>query len=190
MWVALPIGACQVTRHTSSATRRACRCPTANAMSLLKCSHASWLRRETRSNCAVTSMSAFGLRSHSVECRQWGSGLAAQYCSSPSAKQSSDLCRDHAATECASRFTFRRWRIAWKMAARLSMLGLPADDNMRCRLLLGLAVKVDSCSKPIVALIRSRRIRRAVSGSPLRNKVAASSSSACVRARPARPRSA
>ena len=50
------------------------------------------------------------------------------------------------------------------------MLGLPADDNMRCRLLLGLAVKVASCSKPIVALIRSRRIRRAVSGSPLRNK--------------------
>jgi len=34
------------------------------------------------------------------------------------------------------------------------MLGLPVDDNMRCRLLLGLAVKAASCSKPIVALIR------------------------------------
>ena len=34
------------------------------------------------------------------------------------------------------------------------MLGLPVNDNMLCRLLLGLAVTAVSCSKPIVALIR------------------------------------
>ena len=33
------------------------------------------------------------------------------------------------------------------------MLGLPVNDNMLCRLLLGLAVKAVSCSKPIVALV-------------------------------------
>jgi len=53
---------------------------------------------------------------------------------------SSDSRRDPAATERASGFTFRRSRIAWKMAARLSMLGL--------------AAKAASCSKPIVALTR------------------------------------
>ena len=64
----------------------------------------------------------------------------------------------------------------------MSMLRLPVGDNMRCRLLLGLAVNVASYSKPTVALIRSRRITRAISGSPLRNRVAASSSSACANA--------
>ena len=63
-----------------------------------------------------------------------------------------------AATEWASRFTFRRSRSAWKMAARLPMLGLPAGESMRCRLLLGLAVSVARCSKPMVALTRSRRL--------------------------------
>jgi hypothetical protein len=37
------------------------------------------------------------------------------------------------------------------MAARLSILGLPVGDNILCRLLLGLAVIVASCSKPMVA---------------------------------------
>jgi hypothetical protein len=45
---------------------------------------------------------------------------------------------------------------------------------------LGLAVSVASCSKPMVAFTKSRKISRAVSGSPLRNSVAASSSSACA----------
>jgi len=60
---------------------------------------------------------------------------------------SSDLHLDPAATERASGFTFRRSRIAWKMAARLSMLGLPVNDNMWCRLLLGLAVKIGELLK-------------------------------------------
>ena len=97
----------------------------------------------------------------------------------------------HAATECASRLTFRRSRMAWKLTARLSMLGMPVGERMRCRLLLGLAVNVARCSKPIVALIRSRSSTRAISGSRLRNWVAASSRSACAnagRARCARPR--
>ena len=89
---------------------------------------------------------------------------------------------NQAATECASKFTLSRARMARKIAARLSMLGLPAGDNMRCRLLLGLDVSAETCSKPIVALIRSRRIRRAVSGSPLRNSVAASSNKAWANA--------
>jgi hypothetical protein len=42
------------------------------------------------------------------------------------------------------------------------------DDNIRCKLLLGLAVSVASCSKPMVAFTKSRKISRAVSGSPLR----------------------
>lgn len=58
------------------------------------------------------------------------------------------------------------------------MLGLPLGDNIRCKLLLGLSVSMAKCSNPTVALTRSRRIRRAVSGSPLKNKVAASSRSA------------
>ena len=60
---------------------------------------------------------------------------------------SSDSRRDPAATERASGFTFRRSRIAWKMAARLSMLGLPVNDNMLCRLLLGFAVKLGELLK-------------------------------------------
>src|SRR5450432_3270701 len=78
--------------------------------------------------------------------------------------------------------TFRDLRTAPKMVARLFMLGLPADDSMRCRLLLGFFVLRASVSKPTVALTRSRRIRRAVSGSPLRNSVAASSSMALAKA--------
>ena len=85
-----------------------------------------------------------------------------------------------AATECACKLTCSFSRTALKIAARLSMLGLPVGDNIRCKLLLGLAVRVASCSKPMVALTRSRKISRAVSGSPLRNRVAASSSSACA----------
>ena len=37
------------------------------------------------------------------------------------------------------------------------MLGLPVGDNMRCKLLLGLAVMVASFSNPMVALTRSRK---------------------------------
>ena len=47
------------------------------------------------------------------------------------------------------------------------MLGLPVGDSILCKLLLGLAVTVASCSNPIVAFTRSRNIKRAVSGSPL-----------------------
>jgi hypothetical protein len=72
------------------------------------------------------------------------------------------------------------YEYAKKIAAKLSMLGLPVGDNMRCKLLLGLRVSVASCSKPMVAFTRSRKIRRAVSGSPFKNKVAASSSNACA----------
>src|SRR5437016_13736144 len=58
------------------------------------------------------------------------------------------------------------------------MLGLPFSDNIRCRLLLGLSISAASCSNPMVALTRSRSRSRAVCGSPLRNRVAASSSNA------------
>jgi hypothetical protein len=34
------------------------------------------------------------------------------------------------------------------MAARLSMLGLPFGESIRCRLLLGMDVTVAKCSKP------------------------------------------
>ena len=69
-------------------------------------------------------------------------------------------------------------RTAPNIAARLSMLGLPLSDNMRCKLLLGLSVSSAKRSKPRVAFTKSRRIRRAVSGSSLKKRVAASSSSA------------
>src|SRR6266851_10294140 len=75
------------------------------------------------------------------------------------------------------------------MAARLSMLGLPFLDSIRCRLLLGFAVSAAKASNPTVAFTRSRRIRRAISGSPLRNNVAASSSSALAKAGSRRTRS-
>jgi len=67
-----------------------------------------------------------------------------------------------------------------KIAARLSMLGLPS----------GGACGADSCSawrsscqllKPIVALTRSRRISRAVSGSPFRNNVRPRLAAPCER---------
>src|SRR5450759_4983496 len=58
------------------------------------------------------------------------------------------------------------------------MLGFPLGDSMRCKLLLGFSVILASCSNPMVALTRSLRMSRAVSGSPLRNSVAASSRSA------------
>ena len=45
----------------------------------------------------------------------------------------------------ASKLTCSRSRIARKIAARFSMLGFPVGDNLRCRLLLGLAVSVASC---------------------------------------------
>jgi hypothetical protein len=40
--------------------------------------------------------------------------------------------------------------MALKMAASLSMLGLPLGESIRRRLLLGLAVNAAVCSKPIV----------------------------------------
>ena len=83
-----------------------------------------------------------------------------------------------ASTTRTSKLTFSEPLTAAKIAARLSMLGLPFEDSIRCRLLLGLCVSSARCSKPTVALTRSRKIRRAASGSPLRNSVAASSSSA------------
>lgn len=82
----------------------------------------------------------------------------------------------------ASKMTPSRLRTALKMAARLSMLGLPFSASIRCRLLLGRLVSVASSSKPIEALTRSRRISRATCGSPLRKAVAASSSMALAKA--------
>ncbi len=73
-------------------------------------------------------------------------------------------------------------RTAPKIAAKLSMFGFPRGESIRCRLLLGLAVAAASASKPTVAFTRSRRMRRAISGSPLRKSVAASSSSALANA--------
>ena len=61
------------------------------------------------------------------------------------------------------------------------MLGLPFGDSILWRLLLGVAVTLANLSKPRVAFTRSRRMRRAVSGSPLRNSVAASSRSVIER---------
>lgn len=58
------------------------------------------------------------------------------------------------------------------------MVGFPFADGIRCKLLLGLDVIAASFSKPIVPLTKSRRIRRAVAGSPLRNSEIASSRSA------------
>ena len=81
-----------------------------------------------------------------------------------------------------SKVTFSQSLMAEKIAAKLSMLGLPFGDSMRCKLLLGLWVSSARCSNPTVALTRSRRMRRAASGSPLRNSVAASSSSALANA--------
>ena len=65
---------------------------------------------------------------------------------------------------------------------RLSIVGLPLAESMRCRLLLDLSTSSASVSKPIVALTRSLSTRRATSGSPFRNRVIASSSKAAVNA--------
>jgi hypothetical protein len=65
--------------------------------------------------------------------------------------------------------------MAPKMTARLSMLGLPVADNIRWRLFGGLPVVAANRSNPTVAFTSSRRVRRAVSGSPLRKRLAASS---------------
>src|SRR5713226_1012935 len=64
------------------------------------------------------------------------------------------------------------------MAARLSMLGFPFWESMRCRLFAGLAVSRARPSNPNVALTRSRSRSLAVCASPFRNSVAASSSNA------------
>src|SRR5690606_29513277 len=93
-----------------------------------------------------------------------------------------ELSGHAAATACTSISTFNASRRTSKMVARLSMLGLPLADSMRCRLLAGFSVSVASCSKPTVAFTRSRSIMRAVSGSPFRNSVAASSSIARAKA--------
>ena len=78
--------------------------------------------------------------------------------------------------------------MAPKIPARLSMVGFPEADSMRCRLLLGVPVFAANVSKPTVALTRSRRMLRVTSGSSLRNSVAASSNIALANAgsRPAR----
>ena len=90
---------------------------------------------------------------------------------------------DHAAfTACARIFTPRRLRTTPKIAARLSMLGLPRSDSIRWRLLLGVLVSTASASNPTEAFTRSRKIRRAACGSPFKNSVAASSSSALAKA--------
>jgi hypothetical protein len=47
--------------------------------------------------------------------------------------------------------TLSRFPTAPNIAARLSMLGLPLGDSIRCRLLLGLAVSVANSSNPKVA---------------------------------------
>src|ERR1700690_768594 len=70
---------------------------------------------------------------------------------------------------------------AAKIAARLVMVGFPAGESMRCTLFEGFSTDCASCSKPIVAFTRSRRMSLAVSGSPFRNSVAASSSRALAK---------
>jgi hypothetical protein len=87
-----------------------------------------------------------------------------------------------ALTVCARMSTPRRLRTTPKMAARLSMLGLPRSDSIRCRLLLGVFVSAARASNPTDAFIRSRSTKRAACGSPLRNSVAASSSRALAKA--------
>jgi hypothetical protein len=53
------------------------------------------------------------------------------------------------------------------------MVGLPDFDSIGCRLLAGLPISPASASKPTVALMRSRGISLADSGSPLTNRVMA-----------------
>src|SRR5579872_5035658 len=79
-------------------------------------------------------------------------------------------------------FTPRRLRTTPKIAARLSMLGLPLSDSILWRLLLGVFVSTASASKPTDAFTRSRKIRRAACGSPFKKSVAASSRSALAKA--------
>ena len=62
----------------------------------------------------------------------------------------------------------------WRICVRLSIVGLPFNDNIRWTLLLGLWSFLANNSKPIVEFTSSRRTRREVSGSPLRNDEIAS----------------
>lgn len=82
------------------------------------------------------------------------------------------------ATTFVATCTFKFLLIAEKIAAMLSILGLPRSDSMRCKLLDGVPIARESPSKPIVALTSSRSIMRAVSLSPERKRLTASSSSA------------
>ena len=70
-----------------------------------------------------------------------------------------------------SKLNFIEFLTAPKMTAKLSMLGLPLGDSIRCKLFLGLCVSSANLSKPTVAFTKSLRISRAVSGSPLRKSV-------------------
>lgn len=62
------------------------------------------------------------------------------------------------------------------------MLGLPFVESIRCKLFEGLPVALASCSNPTVTLTRSRSRSLAVSGSPFKKSVRASSKSALAKA--------
>lgn len=68
------------------------------------------------------------------------------------------------------------------MIAKLSMLGLPFAESIRCKLFEGFPVAAASRSKPTVTFTRSRSVSLATSGSPLRKRVRASSRSAFANA--------
>jgi hypothetical protein len=70
----------------------------------------------------------------------------------------------------------------WEDCHKIIHTWVSRRETIRCKLLLGLSVIVASCSNPILALTRSRRLNRAVPGSPFRNSVAASFSNACAKA--------
>jgi hypothetical protein len=67
---------------------------------------------------------------------------------------------DYHVIDRAVRLTCSTSRTASKIAAKLSMQVFPLGDNIRCMLLLGLAVIFAGCPKPMVALTRSCKIKR------------------------------
>jgi hypothetical protein len=52
------------------------------------------------------------------------------------------------------------------------MVGLPVDDKIGCKLLLGLAVSVERCSNPMFVFTKSHGIRPAVAASRLSSRAA------------------
>ena len=74
--------------------------------------------------------------------------------------------------------TSKLWRNTLNIVVRLSIVGFPLADNMRCKLLLGFDVSIANFSKPTVAFTKSLKTSRAISGSPFRKSYAASFSRA------------